>query len=218
MEVAVVQPEAHSGHPVVELGWLGGMGEPAEAAKTRLRADYPVWMYGLLPVDPSIADLKDILVEVPSGAGDCLASPSIFRAQREGHNRRGLLPPEPAIYITAWTTEISFTPERRREYVLDLDTRSDFDLDPVDTGGPQGGGGKTWTVAVVCWALWRSTQAAWEFRTQSLVLDRTGRDSFCRVGTLETRWQKEHLVDDGKGGAYIAAWDRHFVRRRLRIL
>lgn len=175
-------------------------------------------MYGLLPVDPSIADLEDHLVEVPSGAAKLVGLAEYFGAQREGHCRRGLLSPEPVIYITAWTTEISFTPGRRREYVLDLDTRSDFDLDLVDTGGPQGGGGKTWTVAVVCWGLWRSTQAAWEFRTQSLVLEQTGRDSFCRVGTLETRWQKEHLVDDGKGVGYMAAWDRHFVRRRLRIL
>lgn len=198
-------------------GWEGWANQKKQQEEDPA-ADYPVWMDGLLPVESSIADLEDILVEVPSGAGELLGLAEYFRAQREGHNRRGFLPPEPVIYVTAWTPEISFTPGRRREYVLDLDTRSDFDLDPVDTGGPQGGGGKTWTVAVVCWALWRSTQAAWEFRTQSLVLDQTGRDSFCRVGTLETRWQKEHLVEDGKGGAYIAAWDRHFVRRRLRIL
>lgn len=174
-------------------------------------------MYGLLPVDPTQADFEDIVVEVPSGAGNLVGLTEYFSTQREGQGRRGILPPEPVIYITAWTTEISFTPGRRREYVLDLDTRSDFDLGPVDTGGPQGGG-KTWTVAIICWALWRSTPAAQDLRTQSLVLDRTGRDSFCRVGTLETRWQKEHLVEDRKGGAYIAAWDRHFVRRRLRIL
>lgn len=199
-------------------GWEGWASQQQQQQQVRdSGADYPVWMYGLLPVDPSQADFEDIVVEVPSGAGNLVGLIEYFSTQREGQGRRGILPPEPVIYITAWTTEISFTPGRRREYVLDLDTRSDFDLGPVDTGGPQGGG-KTWTVAIICWALWRSTPAAQELRTQSLVLDRTGRDSFCIVGTLETRWQKEHLVEDGKGGAYIAAWDRHIVRRRLRIL
>lgn len=192
-------------------------GEPEEEDGSR--TDHSVWMYGLLPVDPSLADLDDILIDVPCGAGNLLGLEEYFRTQREGRRRGAPLPPEHAIYITAWTTEISFAPGRRREYVLDLDTRSDFRFGPVAAGGLHGGRSETLTVAVICWALSNSTRAARDFRTQSLVLARAaGSDSFCRVGTLETRWRKEHLVEDGKGGAHIAAWDRHFVRRRLRIV
>lgn len=183
------------------------------------RTDYSLWMYGLLPVDPSLADLDDILIDVPCGAGNLLGLAEHFRTQREGRGSRGL-PPEHAIYITAWTTEVSFAPGRRREYVLDLDTRSDFRFGPVaGAGGLHDGSSETLTVAVICWALSNSTRAARDFRTQSLVLARAaGSDSFCRVGTLETRWRKGDLVEDGRGGAHIAAWDRHFVRRRLRIV
>lgn len=199
-------------------GWEGWASQQQQGKEDEdgFRTDHSVWMYGLLPVDPSLADLDDILIEVPSGAGELLGLAEYFRTQREGRGRPGL-PPEHAIYITAWTTEISFTPGRRREYVLDLDTRSDFRFGPV-AADDELHDRETFTVAVICWALSHSTRAARDFRTQSLVLARAGTDSFCRVGTLETRWRKENLVEDGKGGAHVAAWDRYFIRRRLRIV
>lgn len=191
-------------------GWEGWASQQ-ERRDDEDGTDCSMWMYGLLPADTSLADLEDILIDVPSGGEELLGLAEYFRIQREGRRRRSL-PSEHAIFVTAWTTEITFTPGRRREYVLDLDTRSDFRLDP-------GSESETWTVAVICWALSHSTHAARGLRTQSLVLARVGgTDTFCRVGTLETRWRKQHLVEDGRGGAYIAAWDRYFVRRRLRLV
>lgn len=181
--------------------------------------DHSVWMYGLLPVDPSLADLEDISIDVPCGTGQLIDIHEYFRLEREGRGSRGL-PTEHGIYITAWTTEISFSPGRQREYILDLDTRSDFGLTlGTDDGGLAGRlCSETWTVAVICWSLSHSTHAARGFRTQSIVFGRAGADSVCRVGTLETRWRKQHLEEDGQGRAHIAAWNRDFVRRRLRLV
>lgn len=174
-------------------------------------------MYGLLPVESSIADLEDILVEVPSGAGELLGLAEYFKAQREGHNRRGFLPPEPVIYVTAWTTEISFTLGRRREYVLDLDTRSDFNLDPstpVDHKAAVGRPGRWPSSAGRCGDRRRqrgnSALSPWcwtrldEIRSVELVRWRRG-------GRKSILWRMER-------GVRTSPWDRHFVRRRLRIL
>lgn len=204
-------------------GWDGWASQQQHKGEEDSEADHSVWMYGLLPVDPSLADLDDTLIEVPCGEGRVVGLAEYFRTQREGRGRgRRGLPSEHAIHVTAWTTEISFYPERRREYVLDLDTRSDFGLSlgPITTAaaGEQIENGETMTVAVICWGLRHSTSASRAFRTQSLVLAPAGADSFCRAGTLETRWRRQQLQEDGKGGAHIAAWDRHFVRRRLCIV
>lgn len=204
-------------------GWASQQQRQPNGEEEDSGTDHSVWMYGLLPVDPSLADLDDILIEVPSGEGRVVGLAEYFRTQREGRGRgRRGLPSEHAIYVTAWTTEISFYPGRRREYVLDLDTRSDFGLSlgPITTAaaGEQIENGETMTVAVICWGLRHSTSASRAFRTQSLVLAPAGADSFCRAGTLETRWRRQQLQEDGNGGAYIATWDRHFVRRRLRLV
>lgn len=204
-------------------GWNGWASQQQQKGEEHSETDHSVWMYGLLPVDPSLADLDDILIEVPCGEGRVVGLAEYFRLQREGRGRghRGL-PPEHAIYVTAWTTEISFSPGRRREYVLDLDTRSDFglSLDPITTAtaGRSTESGETMTVAVICWSLRNSSSASRGSRTHSLVLDRAGPDTFSRAGTLQTRWRRQQLQEDGKGAAYIATWDRHFVRRRLRIV
>lgn len=182
-------------------------------------ADHAVRMYGLLPVDPSLADLDDALVEVPSGEGAPLGLEGYFRAQREGRGRRGMTTGQHAIYVTAWTAEVSFAPGgHRREYVLDLDARSDFGLGPAPAVAGDDAE-ETWIVAVICWALSRPAhRAARGPRTQCLVLERAGTESFSRVGTLETRWRKEQLQEDGEGAAHIAASGRNFLRRRLRIV
>lgn len=200
-------------------GWDGWAGQQQEGEGVDPKGDHSVWMYGLLPADPSLADLDDAVVEVPSAAGQPLGLEGYFRAQREGRGRRGSTAGQHAIYVTAWTAEVSFAPgSRRREYVLDLDARSDFGLGTApETAG--GGGEKAWTVAVICWALSRPAhRAARGLRTQCLVLEREGTDSLSRVGTLETRWRKDQLQEDGEGRARIAAWGRHFLRRRLRIV
>lgn len=200
-------------------GWASQQQQQDEGEDDCSRTDHSGWMYDLLPVDPSRADLDDVLIDVPCGTGTLLGLAEYFATHREGRGRRGL-PPEPVIYLTAWTTQIAFSPGRRREYVLDLDTRSDFGLGsttPATTEGPHDGG-ETLTVAVICWALSQTTPMERGLRSHSLVLGRAGPDSFCRVGTLETRWRKEQLREDGKGGAHIASWNRRFVRRRLRIV
>lgn len=211
-------------------GWDGWAGQQHQHAQQHQqvrqegegvdpKGDHSVWMYGLLPADPSLADLDDALIEVPSAAGAPLGLEGYFRAQREGRGRRGSTAGQHAIYVTAWTAEVSFAPgSRRREYVLDLDARSDFGLGTApETAG--GGGEKAWTVAVICWAHSRPAHRAERgLRTQCLVLEREGTDSLCRVGTLETRWRKDQLQEDGEGRARIAAWGRHFLRRRLRIV
>lgn len=206
-------------------GWEGWASQQQQQQKGEedCGTDHSVWMYGLLPVDKSLADLDDILIEVPCGEGRVLGLAEYFRMQREGRGRgRRGLPPEHAIYITAWTTEISFSPGKRREYVLDLDTRSDFGMSlgatTTETASGSVESGESMTVAVICWALSHSTSASRGSRTHSLVLNRAGPDTFCRAGTLQTRWRRQQLQEDGKGGAYIAAWDRHFVRRRLRVV
>lgn len=204
-------------------GWDGWASQQQQKREEDPGTDHSVWMYGLLPVDPSLADLDDILIEVPCGEGKVVGLAEYFRTQREGRGRgRGGLPPEHAIYVTAWTTEISFSPGRRREYVLDLDTKSDFGLSLGDTRTATAGGqiesGESMTVAVICWSLRHSSSASRGSRTHSLVLDRAGPDTFCRTGTLQTRWRREQLQEDGNGGAYIATWNRHFIRRRLRIV
>lgn len=195
-------------------GWDGWAAQP-EQQRQRVQqgkeeqdpgADYSTWMYGPLRAYPSLTGLNDVLVEVPSSEGTPISLEAYFRAQREGRGRRGLPPGQHAIDVTAWTAEISFSPERRlREYVLELDAL-------------HGGGEKTWTVAVMCWEGADPVHAELGLRTQCLVLDREDPESFCRVGTLETSWHKDELDEDGEGGALIAAWDRHFVKRRLRIV
>lgn len=204
-------------------GWDGWAAQQQQQRGQELfepEGDHSVWMYGLLPADPSLADLDDALVEVPSGTGQPLGLAGYFRAQREDRGRRGMTPGQQAIYVTAWTAEVSFAPgSRRREYVLDLDARSDFGLGPAPAAAGDGGDEQTWIVAVICWALSRPAhRAARGLRTQCLVLEREGTDSFRRVGTLETRWRKEQLLEDGEGAARIAAWGRNFLRRRLRIV
>lgn len=127
--------------------------------------------------------------------------------------------PAPILYLTAWsTTVIALLSPNLAVYLpgvdmggaiatLDQTVESMYNGEPVSYGH----WGCEWTAVIISWSIKGHTRT---LRTQSLLLEQAGEDTFRRVGVLETDW---HKSDFGQGGR-IAASGRTFTRTCLRVV
>lgn len=131
--------------------------------------------------------------------------------------------PPPVLYLIAWSTTVNIHTSKKAYIRLsdeDLNA-SAATIDPAPESlykvEPQMNGqwACKWTAAIICWGARNATAASVrDSRTQSLLLERVGDDTFRRVGILETNWHKSDLDEQGR----IAASGRTFTRTRLRIV
>lgn len=141
--------------------------------------------------------------------------------------------PEPVLYLTGWSTTVNaFIATAGAINLLDEDMKpATVTLDAATESAqarkpPHSSRYREWTAVIISWAgfePWPNHRETISFEaerrwTQSLVLERVREDTFCRVGVLETDWDKSGLERDGYGGGRIGPLHRHFARRCLRII
>lgn len=128
----------------------------------------------------------------------------------------------PVLFLTAWSTTLRFSVSQVGTiHFEDEDVGpGDFTLDEIpgvlskSQAQPNGRSSCEWTVAIICWRLCNDTADNMRgLRTQSLLLERVGENTFRRIGILGTYWRKSDV--DGQGR--IAASGRTFTRNCLRI-
>lgn len=125
--------------------------------------------------------------------------------------------PAPILYLTAWVTTVTVFVSPTLDVhipglvmpVVTLVSTADC----MSKGGPRVNGCLSceWTAAVICWGTADTDVRA--LRTQSLLLEPVGEDTFHRVGVLETDWQRP---GPGEDSHTAEVWPT-FTRTCLRI-
>lgn len=164
-------------------------------------------------------DTSDVSIEVLVG-GQPKDISDHFRAVRTPAPPGDGGEPAPVLYLTAWSTTVNarISLPSACVHFSDGDLKAaESTVDPIadslyrDEPQVHGHWSCQWTAAVICWRATKGDVRA--PRTQSLLLERVGDDTFRRVGVLQTDWEKADLDE----GWRIAELDRSFSRKRLRI-
>lgn len=179
------------------------------------------WLLRKAPLNgPEVWEASDIAIEVLVGdQRQTILEHFYLKRRLSSHQSED---PAPVLFLTAWSTTLRFSVSQVGIiHFADEDVGpGDFTLD--ETPGvlsesetqPNEQWSCEWTAAIICWRLCNDTADNMRgLRTQSLLLERVGENTFRRIGILGTNWRKSDIDEKGR----IAASGRAFTRKCLRI-